>query len=219
MSVATTKNKILDAAENLFASNGFAGTSLRAIIKKAGVNTASVHYHFGSKEGLIEAILHRRVGPFNQERLNLLDQLEARYPSGPLPLEEVIAAFLDPVIRAHVDRSRNIALFPRLMGRAITEPDKNVGDIFYKVFAEVIKRFYAAFERALPDLTQAEVKWRMHMMIGVMAFTVAVPAFHSDDEQRALKTHDPDMILNQLVEFIAAGMRVSTSTPDEKDHR
>lgn len=219
MSEVTTKNKILDAAENLFAINGFTGTSLRTIIKKAGVNTASVHYHFGSKEGLIEAILHRRVGPFNKERLELLDQLEARHPTGLLPLEEVITAFLAPVIRIHANRSHRTALVPRLMGRVVTEPDKNVRAIFYKVFAEVIKRFYAAFELALPDLEPEEIKWRMHLMIGAMAVTVAVPVFHSETEQRAKKTLDPDRLFDLMVKFVAAGMRVPPSFPDEEDQR
>lgn len=63
MSEITTKNRILDTAEKLFAKQGFAATSLRAIIKEADVNTASVHYHFGSKEGLIEAVLKRQAAP------------------------------------------------------------------------------------------------------------------------------------------------------------
>ncbi len=66
MSEMTTKTLILDTAEKLFATNGFTGTSLRAIIKEAGVNTASVHYHFGSKEGLIEEVLRRRAAPLNE---------------------------------------------------------------------------------------------------------------------------------------------------------
>ena len=45
-----TKQKILDAAEQLIAEQGYAATSLRQIIAEAGVNLASIHYHFGSKD-------------------------------------------------------------------------------------------------------------------------------------------------------------------------
>ena len=48
----STKNKILDAAEVLFADKGFNGTSLREITSYAEVNLAAVNYHFGSKKGV-----------------------------------------------------------------------------------------------------------------------------------------------------------------------
>ena len=56
-----TKDRILDVAETLFADNGFAATSLRDITREAGVNIAAVNYHFGSKDGLLGAVLERRI--------------------------------------------------------------------------------------------------------------------------------------------------------------
>ena len=58
-----TKEQILDVAERMFAESGVHGVSLRAIIAEAGVNLAAVHYHFGSKDALVEAVFERRVGP------------------------------------------------------------------------------------------------------------------------------------------------------------
>lgn len=58
-----TKNLILDAAEVLFAKNGFASTSLRHITVKAGVNLASVNCRCGSTEALIKAVFERRIVP------------------------------------------------------------------------------------------------------------------------------------------------------------
>ena len=77
MSTADTKLTILDTAERLFADHGFGATSLRNIISEAEVNLAAVHYHFGSKEALIKAVLERRIIPLNLERLRLLDLAEA----------------------------------------------------------------------------------------------------------------------------------------------
>ena len=54
-STTDTRVKLLDAAERLFALTGIGGTSLRAITSEAGANLASIHYHFGSKEALLEA--------------------------------------------------------------------------------------------------------------------------------------------------------------------
>ena len=55
MAQSETVERILDAAEQLFAEKGFAETSLRLITSKAGVNLAAVNYHFGSKKALIQA--------------------------------------------------------------------------------------------------------------------------------------------------------------------
>ena len=73
-----TQTKILDAAETLFMDTGFTATSFRAIARKAGVNLAAAHYHFGSKEGLFAAALHRRVAPLTATRLKALGALESR---------------------------------------------------------------------------------------------------------------------------------------------
>ena len=62
MDARSTRERILDSAEELFAEGGFA-TSLRSITSDAGVNLASVNYHFGSKEALIETVFSRRLEP------------------------------------------------------------------------------------------------------------------------------------------------------------
>ena len=65
-----TKERILDSAEKLFADAGFDGTSLRGITAGAGVNLAAVHYYFGSKEALVQAVLARRLEPINRRRID-----------------------------------------------------------------------------------------------------------------------------------------------------
>ena len=201
----TTKDKILDAAERLFAESGFAGVSLRTIIRDAGVNTASVHYHFGSKGGLITAVLERRAGPVNDARLVLLDDVESRHPDGPLPLEELVEAFLNPV--ALIYRTRGAPPWlPRLMGRAITEADENFRGIIFRIFGEVLQRFSRAFARALPELTPRELEVRIHFMLGAMAFSVAFPKFHSGTEDDGA-LGNLDLVLRQLKPFVSAGMR------------
>ena len=55
-----TQDKILDTAERLIGEQGYAATSLRQIIAEAGVNLAAVHYHFGSKEELLDAVVMRK---------------------------------------------------------------------------------------------------------------------------------------------------------------
>lgn len=216
MSEMTTKDKILDTAERLFATNGFAATSLRAIIKEAGVNTASVHYHFGSKEGLIEAVMRRRAEPVNSERLGRLDDLEARHPDGAIPLEAIIEAFLVPALE-RLRPAKGGELLPHLFGRAIAEPDEKLRGIIYDIFGEVFKRFVAAFTRALPDIPPQDLHWRMHFMIGAMVFTVIGPRIQQ--EPRGARGAAPADMMSRLVDFVAAGMRSPAAHPTGGDRR
>ena len=65
---AATKAAVFNAAERLFALHGFQNVSVRDITAEAGVNLASVNYHFGSKDALLFEIFRRRTGELNRER-------------------------------------------------------------------------------------------------------------------------------------------------------
>ena len=80
----STKERILAAAEELFAQHGFAGTSLRQVTSQAAVNIAAVNYHFGSKENLINEVFRRRMDVMTAQRLQ---QLEAALRDHPGQLE------------------------------------------------------------------------------------------------------------------------------------
>lgn len=93
---AVTRERIVDTAEHLFAEQGIDAVSLNEIVQVAGVNSAAVHYHFRSKEGLIEAILARGTGAWADERARMLDALETK--SRPR-LRDVVAAMVVPTTR------------------------------------------------------------------------------------------------------------------------
>ena len=88
-----TRARILDEAERLFAVHGLDAVSVREITDSADVNTAAIHYHFGSKHDLIAAILARRAGPFSERRQELLDDLAK---GGDPDLRAVVRALVLP---------------------------------------------------------------------------------------------------------------------------
>src|SRR5579872_5949944 len=96
--MSDTKQKILDTAESLFGQNGYDATSLRQIIAEAGVNLAAIHYHFGSKQELLDEVILRKAIPVNEERTVRLERLMSQTGSHPLRLEDVLRAFMDPMI-------------------------------------------------------------------------------------------------------------------------
>src|SRR5882724_9208110 len=105
-----TKQKILDTAERLFGEQGYAATSLRQVIAAAEVNVAAVHYHFGSKEDLLDAVVARKAGPVDVARIERLGQVEAA--AGPLEVEKILEAFLLPT----AEMAQHNPTFVRLMG-------------------------------------------------------------------------------------------------------
>src|SRR5260370_16880115 len=110
--MSDTKEKILDTAERLIGERGYAATSLRQIIAEAGVNLAAVHYHYGSKEDLLDAVVLRKVTPVNEARLARLERVEAEAGTGPLDVEKGLESFLIPTLKVATPQP---GLFP-LMG-------------------------------------------------------------------------------------------------------
>ncbi|HAI45642.1 MAG TPA: TetR/AcrR family transcriptional regulator, partial [Stenotrophomonas sp.] len=110
----STKDRILGAAEELFAQHGFAGTSLRQVTSQADVNIAAVNYHFGSKENLVNEVFRRRMDEMTAARLA---QLEAARREHPGQLRPVLAAFVEPALAMAQDRQTGGA-FVRVIARA-----------------------------------------------------------------------------------------------------
>src|SRR5690606_38125841 len=91
----STKDRILSAAEELFAQHGFSGTSLRQVTGRADVNIAGVNYHFGSKENLVNEVFRRRMDEMSAQRL---EALKAALQEHPGELEPILAAFIEPAL-------------------------------------------------------------------------------------------------------------------------
>src|SRR5690349_3690757 len=98
-----TKLKIIEAAERLIARQGYNATSLRQVIGEAGVNLAAIHYHFGSKEELLGAIVARKAEPVNARRMILLDAVQQTAGGGSAHLAAILEAFLMPMADAASD--------------------------------------------------------------------------------------------------------------------
>lgn len=208
----STKARILEAAERLFAENGIAATSLRHITARASVNLAAVNYHFGSRDALIEAVYARRLEPLNEERLHRLDELELRASGKPLALAQIIRAFIEPVLRVSRDPVLGGPLFIRLVGQSYTETSARFGQFFSGQYREVLDRFAAALKRTLPALEREELHWRLHFMIGATAYTIA------DSQLLRLiagteNSEDVELTLARLEPFLIAGFEAAPAEP------
>jgi AcrR family transcriptional regulator len=196
-----TRRKILDAAERLFGEQGYGATSLRHIIAEAGVNLAAIHYHFGTKEELLDQLIMRKGGPVNAERLALLDALEAEACGKAVPVEKLLEAFLGPPMM----RVAKNPEFARLMGRMYGEG--LMPGIVERHFQTVVKRSSAALALALPDLTPGELALRLQFMTGAMAHILMGKAPGAKTMTGAAQPMGSRHVLRSLVAFLSGGLR------------
>jgi AcrR family transcriptional regulator len=201
-----TKQRILDTAERLIADQGYAATSLRHIIGEAGVNLAAVHYHFGSKEDLLDQLILAKAKRVNAERLALLERFEAESGGGPVPIEKVLAAFFEPMIEAGSKSPQ----FVRLMGRMYAEG--LLPTIVAKHFHPTLVRFMEALRRSLPHLGEAELSSRLQFMIGAMSHAVSSRQQFSELVGE-LSPADFRSTMRRLMVFLSGGLQ-APPTPE-----
>ena len=204
---ADTKTRILDAGERLFVEHGFEATSLRSLTTAAGVNLAAVHYHFGSKEELFQAVLTRRLDPMNQERIELLQRVEREAAGRPLSCEKILFAMLIPALRLARDEKRGGKDFLKLVGRAYADPAPFIRHFLSAQYAGMIGRYKEAFLKALPHLSRAELTWRLHFVMGALSYTLAgTDALKLFAEATSTSDND-ELLLQRLAPFLVAGLK------------
>lgn len=209
-----TKDRILDTAERLFAIQGYSVTSLRNITSEAGVNLAAINYHFNSKEGLLLAVLHRRIDPVNRERLDRLDALEA---SGSATVDRISRAMLEPALRMRERYGIHGEYGLMILGKLHSEPAGVPDDLFARLFRKVSDRFIAAFREAVPTLPPEEVFWRMHFVIGAMAHTLVFTGKIKEMTCGLCDGADTDAMVERLVAFASAGITGPLPRPAGKE--
>jgi AcrR family transcriptional regulator len=208
---ADTKRIILDTAEKLIAEKGIDAVSLRSITSEASVNLAAIHYHFGSKESLVEKVFERRVTPLNSRRLQMLTAAEERAGDDPLQVEEVLRALIAPAIRLYQQEGCEGRRFMQMCGRIYSEQAGYVQRIFDNLFREVAARFTAAFRRALPEISEADRAWRIHFCVGAMIHTMSDSDRLKRFSNGMCDPSDTEGAIERMVQFCAAGLRAEVT--------
>jgi AcrR family transcriptional regulator len=199
-----TQIKILEAAESELAEYGYAGASIRNITQRAGVNVASINYHFGSKEKLIKELFKFRIMPLNELRLGMLEETQAGSEDGVVP----VSGLVDILVRPAVARlmTKDGRRFVQAMARCMSEPLDFMCELDEEIFQEVFTTFLAAFQKALPDLDPSRVMIKLNFiicsMVGFMMHFPRMEQFTGFD----LSKEQFDQVLDQYIEFISAGI-------------
>lgn len=214
--IAATHDRILDAAERLFAEGGVAGTSVRAITEQAQVNVAAVNYHFGTKENLVRAVISRRLSGLEAGRTAALDEVEARAgrenraPS----VVELVESLIGPVFAQALSDETGWPHFIRFLSRLAWEP--GVEELAPPESSmRLFERFDNALQRAVPALSTSPGTrlWRLAFMRGATQHALLMITARRTGRipkempfAKEAASVDVETIKRELIAFIAAGL-------------
>ncbi len=200
------KERILDAAEQLFARRGFYGVSLRDITQAAGVDVALVSYHFGGKRELFTAVFERRAEVLNRERLELLEEVRrAALPAAP-SLEAIANAFFEPLLERSARGGPGWKSYFALVAYVNNSPE--FGPVMMtRHFDPLVERFIAVLREALPGCPAREVYWGYQFLTGALTLTFAETGRLDKLSGGLCRSSDLDSVRERLAPYVAAGFR------------
>lgn len=205
-----SRARLRGAAERLLAEHGAEGVSVRAITAEAGTNMAAVNYHFGGKENLVSEVFRDVARRTARRRLQSLDALEAdARATGVAPaLAAVIDAFLEPYVDQDDPATGRLLTHLILMHRV--RPTSWTRQIVAEEFDPLARRYVAALARAAPGLTEAEVHWRYHLMVGAIMIVLSDDSTHSRMRRLsdgACRPDDRAALRREMVSFLVDAFR------------
>jgi AcrR family transcriptional regulator len=198
----STKDRILGAAEELFAQHGFAGTSLRQVTSRADVNIAAVNYHFGSKENLVNEVFRRRMDDMTRLRLS---QLKTALELHPGELQHILAAFVEPALAMSQDRHGGGA-FVRVVARAYAEKNDGLRKFLSDHYGHVLREFGKAIATCVPGLSKEELYWRLDFLAGALTYAMADFGLIKRPSDVTEAAHR-ERAARELIRFAEAGIR------------
>lgn len=199
------QDRLLDAAEQLFAENGFDGTSVRDIASAAGCNIAAVNYYFGSKDRLYTEVWRRQLVQMRDARLQAIEQVLSE-SNGKPSLEDLLKSFANAFIGPFVDESRSRWLM-KLMAREMVDQHVNVNVFAEEVIKPTINAMSGALLKACPSLDESKIPMLIVLLAGQLIHVVHVKAMFDQAEIAEMPTFDITEAVENIVKFSSAGIR------------
>lgn len=201
---ADTRERLLDAAEELFARRGYAATSVRDITAAADSNLAAVNYHFGGKHKLYRAVLLRRLRAIREQRLAALEgTVRDGTDAGDLatPLRAFAEAFLAPVCDAPAEGPPM-----RLLLREVVDPQLPRDLFETELVMPVQQRLTSAIAVAAPGLDEHTVQLCTQSFIGQLMHVLHAQRLAPADHERGGEALGLAELVDHVVRFTVAAL-------------
>ena len=200
----TKSERILDAAEALFAVHGYDGVTMREISGLAKVDVALANYHFGKKLEVFNAVFERRAEQLNSSRRAALKQCQAKAePEGPT-VEQIITAFLLPLEFAQESSDPGWKNYLALIAYANNSPVWGE-KIMSGLFDTLVHEFIDALKKALPNAKEEDIYWCYNHLSGALTLTFAQTGRLDKLSNGKCRSDDFKTAYGNMIPFISAG--------------
>jgi AcrR family transcriptional regulator len=200
-----TRNKLLDAAERLFAEKGFEHTSVRDITAKAGTNVAAVNYHFGGKDNLYREVFHRRLANLREQRISTLADL-FESPGATATLEDVISTFTSAFLEPLMDHGEGRLLI-ELIAREMSSPHLPRVVFFEEMIDPVRESLARALQSVVPGLTESQASRCVHSIIGQLVHVIHHAQLSKEAGRQPQEELDLHRMAHHVIRFSVGGIR------------
>ena len=199
------RDRLLDAAEELFCEHGFEGASIRDIAAIAKCNIASVNYYFGGKEKLYEEVWRRHLIPMRDTRIVSINKVMSQSDGKP-KLEELLKAFADAFIGPMVDDNRS-RQFNTLMAREWIDRRLPANMFLDDVIKPTMTAMQKALVNACPGLDESKIPLVVVSITGQLVHVAHIKTMLEQVSDSALPIFNLAEAIDHIVKFSAAGIR------------
>ena len=206
---ATTRQRIVQAAERLFAQKGFKAMTLRDVTREARVNLAAVNYHFGTKRDLIREVVRSRFEPINEARIQRLNESIERHSPDPVPVREIFEALFHPLFDSANTRRGPDRVLMQMIGRSLSEPADFLREMHEEFFAGLSQRFLMELKRSQPQLSDAALQYRFFFSVSTMLGAISDQVRLGMISRNRIDSTNIKTLVDELVAFVAAGFTQS----------
>lgn len=213
----STRERILSAAEHLFADHGYDATSLRDIAEKADTRIGLVSYHFSTKEALYEKIIERRSSEIGRRRLDLLSQQRRCHAPEAIPTVRIVYAYTWPFLELSHAAGPEWKSYTKIISSVANSP--RWAALLSAYYDPVATVFLAELSRTLPESSQDRLTAGFVFMVSVMLGVAAETGRADHLSNGALRSTELERIFEVMLPFLAAGFNSLRAGGREEDVR
>ena len=211
-----TRARLIEATARLFSLHGYNGLTLRSVTKEAKANLAAANYHFGSKDALVLEMLHERIKPINERRLELLEEEKSKSPLQPLSVSQIFYTLIHPIGEEISKSANSRCSLAQLVARTFTEPTEFIERMHHRFFSQIAEIYHRELSLIFPNQPAKEIYWHLHLAVASMLGALAQHRRLEDFTKGMCKEDQVDEMIDRLTKFVSHGFTQGLRNPSPK---
>lgn len=208
---AQSIERILDAAEQLFAEFGYHGVTIKDIAQAVGVSPTLLHYHFSGKESIYEAVWARKAPISAANRIRAM-RLYAERVGDAITVEGALRAWIDTDLDAQIADPDYWIAFGKISAQANSAAGWGA-EKMTKYFNPVVLALIHLLQQAMPECDERRIFWAYHFVSGAMTHNMARTGRLDELSRGLCRSDDFESIKRYMARFMAAGIEAICRGP------